>query len=95
MADDDVHDGVKTFVNLAINKYVEGGAISKEWRKVSVPLVDFPENGWYWDSERKIEVAEIFDWNNIFEFRIMTHPGDNKSFNVWIDDIYIRQNIHD
>ena len=45
LLDDEVGDGKKTQVVLPMNKYIEGGAITTDWKKVSIPLVDFPDRG--------------------------------------------------
>ncbi len=91
LVDDETRDGAKTVVRLPIKKYVK---ISKEWQKVSIPLADFGLRGVYWDEKNRVEVSRKFDWNAVAEFRVEIKKGDNSSFKVWVDDIFIKKDIY-
>ena len=69
LLDEEVSDGKKTQVVLPMNKYIEGGAVTTDWKKVSIPLVDFPDRGLYWDNTRKSEFPARIDWDKIAEIR--------------------------
>ena len=86
LLDEEITDGKKTQVKMPLNKYVQ---ITKEWQKVSVPLVDFPDRGLYWDQTKKTELPARIDWDKIAEIRFSIDKGTNASFDVWIDDIEV------
>ncbi|MBR4558321.1 MAG: carbohydrate-binding protein [Fibrobacter sp.] len=89
LLDEEVSDGKKTQVVLPMNKYIEGGAITTEWKKVSIPLVDFPDRGLYWDNTRKSEFPARIDWDKIAEIRFSIDKSGAKDFEVWVDNIEI------
>lgn len=89
LLDEEVSDGKKTQVTLPINKYIQGGGVTKDWKKVSIPLVDFPDRGLYWDNTRKSEFPARIDWDKIAEIRFSIDKSGNKDFQIWIDDIEI------
>ncbi len=90
LVDDENRDGKKSVVRLPLQNY---GGISKEWRKVSIPLHDFGKRGVFWDAKKRIEVPYAFDWNAVAEFRIEIKKAENPSFRVYVDDIFIRSNV--
>jgi hypothetical protein len=84
---DDDCDRKKTVVRLPINMY---GDIKKEWTFVSVPLKDFTRvQPCYWDSTLQREIPYDFNWDRIAEFRIESNKKENKSFRIWVDDVFI------
>lgn len=87
--DEEVSDGKKTQVTLPMNKYIDGGAVTTDWKKVSIPLVDFPDRGLYWDNTRKSEFPARIDWDKIAEIRFSIDKGINPKFEVYIDNIEI------
>lgn len=87
--DEEVSDGKKTQVTLPISKYIEGGKVTTDWKKVSIPLYDFPDRGLYWDNTRKSEFPARIDWDKIAEIRFSIDKGINSSFEVLIDNIEI------
>ena len=89
LLDDEVGDGKKTQVALPMAKYIQGGAVTKDWKKVSIPLVDFPDRGLYWDNTRKSEFPARIDWDKIAEVRFSIDKGVNPEFEVLIDNIEI------
>ena len=89
LLDEEVSDGKKTQVVLPMNKYIEGGAITTEWKKVSIPLIDFPDRGLYWDNTRKSEFPARIDWDKIAEIRFSIDKSGAKDFEVWVDNIEI------
>ncbi|MDR2578903.1 MAG: hypothetical protein LBC70_08895 [Chitinispirillales bacterium] len=92
LADDENNNGKKTVVRLPINNY---GGITTEWTQISVPLRDFGRRGVYWDAKNKVEVPEPFQWDQVAEFRIEIARGNNPSFRVWVDDIFIVSNVYE
>ncbi|NLO23854.1 MAG: carbohydrate-binding protein [Fibrobacter sp.] len=84
LLDEEISDGKKTQVKLPLNKYVQ---ITKDWKKVSIPLVDFPDRGLYWDQTKKTELPARIDWDKIAEIRFSIDKGTNPSLEVWIDNI--------
>ena len=86
LLDEEVSDGKKTQVKMSLNKYVQ---ITKDWQKVSIPLVDFPDRGLYWDQTKKTELPARIDWNKIAEIRFSIDKGTNPSFNIFVDNIEI------
>ena len=89
LLDDEVGDGKKTQVVLPMNKYIEGGAITTDWKKVSIPLVDFPDRGLYWDNTRKSEFPARIDWDKIAEIRFSIDKSAATDFEIWVDNIEI------
>ena len=89
LLDEEVSDGKKTQVVLPMNKYIEGGAVTKDWKKVSIPLVDFPDRGLYWDNTRKSEFPSRIDWDKIAEIRFSIDKSGVSEFEVWVDNIEI------
>lgn len=86
LLDEEKSDNKKTQVKLPLNKYVQ---VSKDWQKVVIPLVDFPDRGLYWDQEKKTELPSRIDWDKVAEFRISIDKGTNKSFDVMVDNVEI------
>ncbi len=82
----------KAAVRLPLSKYT---TITKESQQVCIPLIDFKEQGSYWDSNRKAEIPCEFDWSSVSEFRIEIKKGENRSFTVFLDDICIEPNAID
>ena len=89
LLDEEVSDGKKTQVVLPMNKYIEGGAVTTDWKKVSIPLVDFPDRGLYWDNTRKSEFPSRIDWDKIAEIRFSIDKSGASEFEVWVDNIEI------
>ncbi len=89
LLDEEVSDGKKTQVVLPMNKYIEGGAVTTDWKKVSIPLVDFPDRGLYWDNTRKSEFPARIDWDKIAEVRFSIDKSAASEFEVWVDNIEI------
>ena len=89
LLDEEVSDGKKTQVVVPMNKYIEGGAITTDWKKVSIPLVDFPDRGLYWDNTRKSEFPARIDWDKIAEIRFSIDKSGAKDFEIWVDNIEI------
>ena len=89
LLDEEVSDGKKTQVVLPMNKYIEGGAVTTDWKKVSIPLVDFPDRGLYWDNTRKSEFPARIDWDKIAEIRFSIDKSAASEFEVWVDNIEI------
>ena len=89
LLDEEVSDGKKTQVVLPMNKYIQGGAVTKDWKKVSIPLVDFPDRGLYWDNTRKSEFPARIDWDKIAEIRFSIDKSAASEFEIWVDNIEI------
>lgn len=89
LLDEEVSDGKKTQVVLPMNKYIQGGAVTKDWKKVVIPLVDFPDRGLYWDNTRKSEFPARIDWDKIAEIRFSIDKSAASEFEVWVDNIEI------
>lgn len=92
LVDDENTDGKKTVVRLPINDY---GGIAKEWAHITVPLAHFGKRGVYWDEKKGVEIPETFDWDKVSEFRIEVRKGENESFRVWVDDIFMLRDVVD
>ena len=90
LADDENNNGKKTVVRVPINNY---GGIKNEWTLISIPLRDFGSRGMFWDAKARVEVPEPFQWDMVTEFRLQINKGENPSFRVWIDDIFIVSNV--
>ncbi|MBR2273026.1 MAG: carbohydrate-binding protein, partial [Fibrobacter sp.] len=89
LLDEEVTDGKKTQVVVPLNKYIQGGAVTTDWKKVSIPLVDFPDRGLYWDNTRKSEFPARIDWDKIAEIRFSIDKSGASDFEVWVDNIEI------
>lgn len=89
LLDEKNSDGKETQVKLTVNKYIEGGSITTDWKKVSIPLVDFPDRGLYWDNTRKSEFPARIDWKKIYAIRLSIDKGSAKDFEIWVDNIEI------
>ena len=89
LLDEEVSDGKKTQVVLPMNKYIQGGAVTTDWKKVSIPLVDFPDRGLYWDNTRKSEFPARIDWDKIAEIRFSIDKSGASDFEIWVDNIEI------
>lgn len=92
LVDDENRDGKKTVVRLPLNDY---GGITSDWRLVSIPLAKFGRKGVVWDAKKKIEEPHVFDWNAVTEFRLEIKKGENQSFRVWADDIFVLRDVFD
>ncbi|MDR0306495.1 MAG: hypothetical protein LBI42_06630 [Chitinispirillales bacterium] len=90
LVDDENTDGKKSVVRLDMSKY---GGITDKWTLISVPLADFGKRGVFWDAKARVEVPEPFQWDKVAEFRVEIKKGDNQSFRVWVDDIFIVSNV--
>ncbi|MBN2035544.1 MAG: hypothetical protein JW768_02260 [Chitinispirillaceae bacterium] len=90
LVDEENSDGKKTVVRLPMQNY---GGIAKEWKQITIPLADFGKRGVYWDAKKRVEVPERFAWNAVAEFRVEIKKNDNPSFRIWVDDIFILQNV--
>jgi hypothetical protein len=90
LVDDENSDGKKTVVRLPINDY---GGITDEWTHVSIPLADFGARGVFWDPKKNVELPEPFQWGKVAEFRIEIKKGDNETFRVWVDDIFVLRDV--
>ncbi len=91
LVDDEKADGKKTAVRVPLGNY---GGITREWRQVSIPLADLGRRGVYWDEKKRVEVPNKFDWDQVAEFRLECRKGDNKTFRVWVDDIFICKDVY-
>jgi hypothetical protein len=92
--DEEISDGKKTQTKLPLNKYITGGVIGTDWKKVEIPISEFSDRGLYYDQDKKIELPAIMDWSKIAEIRISSDKGVNKKDPVvWIDDIqFVKSN---
>ncbi|MBN1576511.1 MAG: hypothetical protein JW913_08165 [Chitinispirillaceae bacterium] len=88
LVDEAKSDDKKTVVRLRVDWY-GCDSISTEWTSATIPLQEFPERGFYWDDKDSIEIKEQFNWSKVAEFRIEIRKNENKSFRVWVDDIFI------
>jgi len=61
---------------LRSSSYVE---VTKDWSVVSVPLADFPDQGWSWDEKLHVERPATMDWKSIRELRFSTEQDGNRS----------------
>ena len=90
LVDEDKTDGRKTVVRVRINNWF--GQVTREWTLISIPLAYFErlnERGVYYDERLKKEIPDDFDWDKVAEFRIESRKNENKSFRIWVDDVYI------
>ncbi|MBD3418514.1 MAG: carbohydrate-binding protein [Chitinivibrionales bacterium] len=92
LVDEENSDGKKTVVRLPLSDY---GGITNKWTSISIPLSDFGARGVYWDPKKKVEIANRFDWEKVTEFRIEIKKADNKSFDVWVDDIFVVRDVYE
>jgi hypothetical protein len=84
---DDDSDMKKTVVRRMINFYKP---IQKEWTCVNIPLKDFKMvQPCYYDSTLRREIDYEFNWERVAEFRIEVGKDENKSFRIWLDDVFI------
>ncbi len=90
LVDDETRDGIKTAVRVPLDEF---GGVTKEWRRISVPLSRFGRKGLSWDAGKRVEVPGPFDWNSVAEFRVEIKKGDNPDFRVWVDDIFVLKDI--
>jgi hypothetical protein len=90
LVDEEKSDGHKTVVRLEIGWF---GPVTTEWTLISIPLEKFGERGAYWDDKEQREVDNVFDWEQVAEFRIEVKKGDNSEFRLWVDDIVIMKSL--
>lgn len=88
-----VDDGTKSNGNSLQVKIGSAsfGEITKEWKKVVVPLKVYGHQGVYWDEKNQMEVQQTFNWTNFKGFRMEIRKDANESFKVWIDDVVIKK----
>jgi hypothetical protein len=81
-------DGTKAETGVVITpKYV---VITTDWKKVSIPLSAFKDQGQYWDWDSSSMKKDTMKWDEIKELKIDVRPYDkNSSFTVYLDDIKI------
>jgi len=81
-------DGTKAETGVVITpKYV---TITTDWKKVSIPLTAFKDQGQYWDLDSSSMKKDSMKWYEIKELKIDVRPYDkNSSFTVYLDDIKI------
>jgi alpha-L-arabinofuranosidase len=90
LIDEKLSDDKQTQTKLTINRYVEGGSITTDWKRVAIPIADFIDRGLYYDAGAKVELPALIEWNKIAEFRVSADKGVNKgNAVVWVDDIQI------
>lgn len=82
----------KAVTRLPLSNFI---SITSAWQQVSIPLIAFSDYGVYWDSQQKVEIPCDIDWSRIAEVRIEVTKNENKSFKVFLDDIYIEPNTID
>lgn len=87
IADSDYYDQVKCKVSVPINNYIQ---VTKDWQKVSIPLSDFPAEGYFWDGKNNIKVK--LKTERICELIFQTNPHDNEVCEFYIDNIRIKWN---
>jgi hypothetical protein len=66
--------------------------IGEDWSFVAIPLKEFNSiavTPCYWDTTAMRELPHEFNWERVAEFRIESKKGENKSFRVWVDDVFI------
>ena len=89
LLDEDISDGKKTMVRLPVNKFIQGGSVTRTWKKVSIPLAAFPARGLYWDNKRKVEIPARVEWDKISEIRFAIDKSGDREFEMWVDNIVI------
>jgi hypothetical protein len=88
LLDEDKSDDKKTQVKLPINKYIQDGVITTDWKQVQIPISEFIDRGMYYDQNKKTELPALIDWSKIAEFRVSADKGVNKKDPViWVDNI--------
>lgn len=55
------------------------GDVRKEWTPMTIPLSDFPGQGWWWDEKLHQERPADFDWAKVVEFRLSTDQDGNRN----------------
>lgn len=92
LVDDEKGDLRKTVVRRP--SFLCGG-IHKEWTRMTIPLSHFGYEGVYYDSKKRLEIPNAFDWDKVAEFRVEVKKDFNKSFRVWVDDIFIVKSVEE
>jgi len=88
LVDEAVSDDQKTVVRLRVD-WVGCDSITTDWTPVSIPLDKFKDKGVYWNPIDSVEIREPFNWGEVAEFRIEARKDENRSFRIWVDDIFI------
>lgn len=55
------------------------GNVTRDWTSMTVPLSDFPDQGWWWDEKLKQERPASMDWSRIVEWRLSTDQDGNRA----------------
>lgn len=88
LVDEGKSDDKKTVVRKRIEGYGCRG-VTTDWTLVKIPLKIYEERGVYWDARDSTEHEAPFNWGKVAEFRIEVRKDENKTFRVWVDDIFI------
>lgn len=72
---DDGCDNKKVQSKLRLGDF---GNLDTSWKYFMVPIRKFPDNGKYWDDNKKTEITSDVDWNNINEIRFSINKGENR-----------------
>jgi hypothetical protein len=91
LVDEAVSDNKKTVVRLRVDWY-GCDSVTTDWTPVHIPLRKFEDSGVYWNDVDSVEIGSPFDWGKVAEFRIEARKDENRSFRVWVDDVFIVRN---
>ena len=91
---------IKSQTRTNLQDWVEGQALTKEWRLVKVPIKKLADAGKAWDASKQAEVTKNVQWNKIQEVRFSVGKAENKRdgrqddpVTVYVDQITFTENI--
>jgi hypothetical protein len=92
LSDEEKKENIDVEVKLSLSDYAQ---ITTDWTHVSIPLHDFGRRGTYYDSIKDVEIPHRINWNMLYGFLLTTDKGQNASFKVWVDEVYIIKDAYD
>lgn len=78
-------DSQEVEVSVGIDKY---GKLTPEWKKVEIPLKDFPGVGGFWDGAKMNDGVAI-QWNKIEGFRVKDNKTGGPKYVVYVDEVCV------
>ncbi len=78
-------DSQEVEVSVGIGKY---GNLTTEWKKIEIPLKDFPAVGGFWDGAKMNDGVAI-QWNKIEGFRVKDNKTGGPQYVVYVDEVCV------
>lgn len=78
-------DSQEVEVSVGITKY---GKLTTEWKKIEIPLKDYPNVGGYWDGAKIVDGVAM-QWNKVGQFRVKDNKTGGPQYTVYVDEVCV------